>query len=177
MGWGWEAREVLHSRNTASPPQWCPGWAASSQWLSKPRKHNPVEVKWFFTILNNCIWVGICMLYSLFACFTLYLFNELYAQDFLNRLLSILVLNVCFSGERSFISPHLYFIFNFFCISMLCLKLFPLKHNLCSWKVGFLWLSFRIIDFNILPGASVPSIISREASPGGTHLICLRCLL
>lgn len=43
--------------------------------------------------------VGICTLYSLFACFTLYLFNELYAQDFLNRLLSILVLNVCFSGE------------------------------------------------------------------------------
>lgn len=111
---------------------------------------------------NQCI----CTLYFLFACFTLHLFSELYAQDFLNRLWNVLVPYACFSGERPFISPHLYFVFNFSCISMLCIKWFPLKHNLCS-KVRFLWLNFRLLGFSTLPGVWVPSITSRESSPRG----------
>lgn len=84
---------------------------------------------------------------------------------FINKRLSTLLLNTCFSGERSLISPHLYFIFHFSFMSMLWLK-----HNLCSWKVGLLSLNFSLTEFSILSVlvVQVPSIISgeTEASAG-----------
>lgn len=158
-------------------------WMGSFQLVTnQPRTHNPLEVRWFSIIVRNCIWViYVCVLYSLFAWLNLYLFSELYAQDFLNiyfkYILNILVPYACFSRERSFISPHLYFVFNFPCISMLCIKLFPLKHKLCLWKIGFLWLKFRLMHFSILPGVWVPPTISRDFSPKGNSFICLRSLL
>lgn len=78
-----ELREVLGSRSTTGSSVMRPRVAASSQQKGRLRKQHPLEVRFVAIVLKNSgDSVLVCTLYSVFACFTLYLPNELYAQDF-----------------------------------------------------------------------------------------------